>query len=64
MAFGTLIIALLMIALVGVLLAGVILMGTGGALNKKYSNRLMVARVSLQGLLLLMLAMMFASGKH
>ncbi len=52
----------LLIGLVGVLLAGVVLMGVGGEKNAKYSNKLMVARVWLQGLSLLVLALMFAMG--
>ena len=52
----------LLIALVGVLLAGVVLMGMGGEKNKRYSNKLMVARVWLQGLSLLVLALIFALG--
>ena len=59
---GSYIIAFLMIATVGVLLAGIILMATGGKLNARYANRLMMARVTLQGLVLLMLVLLFAKG--
>lgn len=42
-----------MLAVAGVLAAGLILMSRGGEANKKYSNRLMQARVMLQGLAIL-----------
>jgi hypothetical protein len=57
------IIVALMLATFGVLMAGVVLMGTGGSANARYGNKLMVARVSLQGLVLLMLALMFFMGQ-
>lgn len=52
----------LLIALAGVLIAGLVLMGVGGELNKKYSYKLMVARVWLQGLSLMVLALIFMLG--
>jgi preprotein translocase subunit SecG len=39
-----------MAAVVAVLITGIVLMSKGGEANKKYSNRLMQARVMLQGL--------------
>lgn len=39
-----------MAAVVAVLVTGLILMSKGGEANKKYGNRLMQARVMLQGL--------------
>lgn len=57
------IIVALMLATFGVLMAGIVLMGVGGAYNARYGNKLMVARVSLQGLVILMLAVMFYLGK-
>lgn len=63
MSLGYIIIAVLMLALVVVLVSGVVLMGVGGETNKKYSNRLMVARVWLQALVLIALAVMFLAGK-
>lgn len=60
---GGYLIIVLLLALVGVLAAGVILMGIGGEKNRKYGNRLMSARVTLQGALLLGLAAMFFAGK-
>lgn len=46
-----------MVAVAGVLAAGIFIMGKGGALNEKYGNRLMQARVMLQGLALLFFAL-------
>jgi len=54
----------LVIAVVVVLVSGVVLMGVGGDANRKYGNKLMVARVALQGMVLLLLAAVFALGKH
>lgn len=62
MEFGYALLLVLLIAVVGVLLSGVFLMGKGGEANKKYGNRLMVMRVSLQGLALLVLALLFLIG--
>jgi hypothetical protein len=53
----------LILATFGVLIAGIALMGIGGPANVKYGNKLMVARVSLQGMALVMLALMFMLGK-
>jgi len=61
-AVGGIIIVLLLTALVGVLMAGVVLMGVGGKTNEKYGNKLMVARVWLQGMVLVMVVLMFAAG--
>lgn len=64
MSLGNILIVALMIAIFGVLAAGVLLMGMGGAANRKYGNKLMLARVSLQGLVLLVLLLLFlTSGK-
>ena len=53
-----------MVAVLIVLIAGITLMGRGGELNKKYGNKLMQARVYLQGLALLFFAlMMMARGQ-
>jgi hypothetical protein len=48
-----------MVAVTGVLATGIVAMVKGGEFNKKYGNRLMQARVLLQGLALAMLAMAF-----
>ncbi len=62
MGIGNFIAVLLLLATVGILIAGIVIMGVGGKLNAKYSNKLMTARVTLQGLALLMLALLFAIG--
>jgi hypothetical protein len=49
----------LMIATLLVLIAGVILMASGGKLNKKYSNQLMMLRVILQASAIGLLFMMY-----
>jgi len=64
MSFGGFIIAVLVLATFLVLVGGIVLMGVGGKANQKYGNKLMVARVSLQGLVLLLVMLVFASGKH
>lgn len=64
MSVGDYIIIALLLATFGVLIAGIALMGTGGSLNARYGNKLMVARVSLQGLALLMLVLMFSLGQN
>lgn len=62
MSVGDYIIVALMLAVFGVLMAGVVLMGIGGATNARMGNKLMAARVSLQGLVMLMLALLFFLG--
>jgi len=52
-----------MIATLLVLVAGIVLMMKGGTLNEKYGNRLMVARVTLQGLTIALLGLFFLIGK-
>lgn len=41
--------------------AGIVLMAGGGELNKKYGTKLMAARVALQGISLVFVALAFAS---
>lgn len=53
------ILVILVFAVLAVLIAGVVLMGRGGELNKKYGNKLMIARVSLQWLIVLLLLLIF-----
>ena len=64
MSVGDYVIIALMLATFGVLMAGIVLMGMGGGANARYGNKLMVARVSLQGLVLLLLALLFMMGKN
>lgn len=61
---NSLLIAAMIIAslcVLGVLILGLLSMVKGGEFNQKYGNRLMLARVVLQGLTLLMLALAFFS---
>ena len=51
------------LSVVGVLAIGLFAMIKGGEFNKKYGNRLMQARVTLQGLALLMLALAYFSAQ-
>ena len=46
-------------SVVGVLLIGVFSMAKGGPFNEKYGNKLMQARVALQGITILLLALSF-----
>ena len=62
MLIGNYLLVILILAVFAVLVTGVALMGKGGAANLKYSNKLMVARVSLQGLILLVLVVMYFLG--
>jgi hypothetical protein len=57
------IVIIFMVATLLVLVAGIVLMTKGGPLNAKYGNKLMVARVGLQGLTLLLVGLMFLIGK-
>jgi hypothetical protein len=47
------------LATLGVLLFGIVTMVRGGEFNKRNSNRLMRARVILQGITLMLLALLF-----
>lgn len=51
--------AVAMIALVIVMFVGIAFMAKGGALNDKYGNKLMFARVGLQVLVLVLVGVMF-----
>jgi hypothetical protein len=53
----------LMLATLVALVAGISLMMIGGKLNAKYGNKLMVARVGLQGLTVLLIGILFLMGK-
>lgn len=57
------ILALAMLAVLGVLIVGIVSMLKGGEFNKKYGNKLMQARVILQGVALAMLALAFLTSK-
>ena len=60
---AAIILFMLLAAILVVLFTGVGLMVKGGEMNKKYSNKLMVARVSLQGLALMVLGALFLMSK-
>lgn len=57
------VIIILMLAVVVVLAAGFVLMFKGGDLNRKYGNKLMIARVCLQALVIALLLLMFMMSK-
>ncbi|MBY0406066.1 MAG: HIG1 domain-containing protein [Rickettsiales bacterium] len=62
MSFFGIVLILLLMALAGVLVTGIFLMGKGGEANARWGNKLMMARVWLQGAVLLVLALLFAIG--
>lgn len=53
----------LMVATLGVLIGGIVLMARGGEVNQKYGNKLMVARVTLQGLAIVLVALLLMMKK-
>ncbi len=53
------IVVIFSLATLAVLVGGVVLMAMGNKANTKYSNKLMVARVTLQGLVIVLLGLMF-----
>ena len=57
------ILIILVFSVLAVLIAGVVLMGRGGELNKKYGNKLMMARVSLQWLIVVLLIAIYLFNK-
>lgn len=61
MSYLFVLVLILMVAVLGVLLLGLASMIKGGKFNEKYGNKLMVARVVLQGLALLVLLLMVAA---
>ena len=63
MSAGYYLLAVLLLATFGVMMAGVAQMGIGGKSNLRYGNHLMVARVMLQGMSLLAIAVLFTMGK-
>ncbi|MFZ4541005.1 MAG: twin transmembrane helix small protein [Rickettsiales bacterium] len=48
----------LMLATVGVLISGIVVMARGGETNKKYGNKMMAMRVTLQGAALLLVVLL------
>jgi hypothetical protein len=61
--FGNIIFVLLLVSVLGVLFVGIGSMLVGGDFNKKYGNKLMVARVALQGMALAMLLLLVTCGR-
>lgn len=55
---GVILLIGLMLATVIVLVIGIALMARGGEANRKYGNKMMVARVTLQGLALALVAVL------
>lgn len=62
MNFVVILLFITMVLVAVVMTAGIVLMARGGEQNKKYSNRLMQWRVILQGLALILVGVLFASG--
>ena len=58
-SFFTICMVVAMAAVLGILVLGIVSMAKGGTFNKKYGNRLMRARVILQGLALAMFALAY-----
>lgn len=58
--FLVVLITITAMSVVAALLLGVAMMMRGGELNQKYGNKLMMARVGLQGLSLILLALLWA----
>lgn len=55
---GVALLIILMLSTAGVLVTGIVLMAKGGEANRKYGNKLMVARVALQGAALAMVVLL------
>lgn len=53
----------LMLATVVVLILGITIMARGGEINRKYGNKMMVARVTLQGLAILLVMLLLVLKK-
>lgn len=55
---------LAMISVVAVLILGILSMLKGGELNKKYGNKLMIARVALQALAVILLMALWVTSSQ
>ncbi|MES2984114.1 MAG: twin transmembrane helix small protein [Pseudomonadota bacterium] len=60
---GSIVLIGLMLATAAVLIAGIALMARGGEANRKYGNKLMVARVALQAGAIAMLVLLLVLKK-
>lgn len=58
-SFTFIVLGFSIVCVLGVLALGIFSMARGGAFNKKYGNKLMQARVYLQGLALALLALAY-----
>lgn len=56
---GNIVLVVTLVAVVGVLITGVVGMIRGGEFNRRYGHKLMRARVILQGVAILVLALLF-----
>lgn len=64
MSFGTVLLILLMLCVLGILFTGIGAMLVGGEFNRKYGNRLMMARVGMQAVAIgLLFLLVMCSGK-
>jgi hypothetical protein len=61
---GVALLIVLMLSTAGVLVTGIVLMAKGGEANRKYGNKLMVARVALQGAALAMVVLLLMTRSH
>lgn len=61
---GVALLIVLMLSTAGVLVTGIVLMAKGGEANRKYGNKLMVARVALQGAALAMVVLLLMMRSH
>lgn len=57
-SFSTVMMVLLLLAVLGVLFTGIGSMLVGGEFNRKYGNKLMVARVTLQAAAIVLLLLL------
>ena len=64
MSFIVLLAALALISVIAVLILGVVSMLKGGELNKKYGNKLMMARVALQALAVILVMTLWVASSH
>jgi hypothetical protein len=63
MSGGDILLLVLMLGVLGVLVCGVVLMMVGGERNRKYGNKLMVLRVSLQAVVVALVGVMLMMSK-
>lgn len=59
MGAGNILLLLVMLATVVVLVVGVVMMTKGGESNRKYGNKLMTLRVTLQGVAIAIMGILF-----